>query len=188
MKALILNGSPRKNGDTQALIDAFLAGFSGEVRMLTAEAAIAPCRDCRYCHRLAGCAIDDGMQTVYREMDTYDVIVLASPVWYSALSGVLLNLCSRFQTYFAGRRFRGEGTPMKNRCGVVLLTGGQRTTEQAPMESARVILRLLGAADAHITYVTSMDTDRVAAKDDIAACEAAKTAGRLLSERKEGTI
>ncbi len=175
--ALIINGSPRKNGDTRALIDAFLEGYGGNYRMLSAEDGISPCVDCRYCHSHAGCAIGDTMQAVYREMDAFDTVVIASPVWYSALSGVTLDICSRFQTYFAARRFRGDRTPMPQRRGVLLLTGGMRGTERAPIDSARVILRLLGVPADAVTTVVSMDTDRVPAKDDTAAIEAARLAG-----------
>lgn len=43
MKTLILNGSPRKNGDTVSLIHIFLEGLEGEYKMVNAyEDGIGP--------------------------------------------------------------------------------------------------------------------------------------------------
>ena len=62
MRTLILNGSPRKNGDTAALVEAFCQELEGEVRMLTPDDGILPCSDCRRCKVLPGCSIQDKMQ------------------------------------------------------------------------------------------------------------------------------
>ena len=107
MKTLILNGSPRPDGDVSALIAALRGSLSGEVMELAPE-GISGCTDCRCCWRQAGCAIEDGMQAVYPFYEACDNLVLASPVWFSTLSGPLLNLAGRLaQPYFAARRFRG---------------------------------------------------------------------------------
>ena len=59
MKTLIFNGSPRKNGDTAALITSFLretAGYPDDTyKIVTAyDAGIQPCRDCRCLSGRAG--------------------------------------------------------------------------------------------------------------------------------------
>ncbi len=52
MKTLILNGSPRPDGDVSALIAALRGSLSGEVMELAPE-GISGCTDCRYCWRQA---------------------------------------------------------------------------------------------------------------------------------------
>ena len=69
MKTLVLNGSTRRGGDTDALVDAFLAELGGEVRVVGAADDIAPCRDCRACVMREGCTLHDGMDAVYRYLD-----------------------------------------------------------------------------------------------------------------------
>ena len=121
MKTLIINGSPRKNGDTAALIDELTQHLSGEVRIISCYDNISPCLDCRFCWKNEGCAVKDDMQEIYEYLTDCDNVVLASPVWFSSLSGPALNLASRFQTYFSARRFRNvqiERTPKK---GLILL-------------------------------------------------------------------
>ena len=70
-------------------------------------------------------------------------MVLASPIWFSSLSGPLLSLASRFQTLFAARHFRQEPAGGKRKNGVILLTGAEQGTEAAPIQTALTILKHL---------------------------------------------
>ena len=50
MKTLILNGSPRKNGDTAQLLELAKAQLQGTYHVVSAYTAnIHPCIDCRHC-------------------------------------------------------------------------------------------------------------------------------------------
>lgn len=85
---LILNGSPRPNGNTSALIDAMTLGAKSakhtvqrlDIRSLN----IKPCTGCYSC--LAGkgdpCVQNDDMKKVYAELDHADVVVFASPLYW----------------------------------------------------------------------------------------------------------
>ena len=181
MKTLIINGSPKKNGDTQALIDAFVSGLSGEYRIVSRGDGISPCVDCRYCWSHDGCAVKDAMQAVYDYLADCDAVVLASPVWFSSLSGPALDIGSRFQTYFARKFFRHLPSPLKPKRGVILLVGGQPGTEVGPIANAKTILGLANIAKDDITVVTSMDTDHIPAALDTAALKAARSAAQALS-------
>ena len=181
MKTLIINGSPKKNGDTQALIDAFVSGLSGEYRIVTRGDGISPCVDCRYCWEHDGCAVKDAMQAVYDYLADCDAVVLASPVWFSSLSGPALDIGSRFQTYFARKFFRHLPSALKPKRGVILLVGGQPGTEVGPIANAKPILGLANIAKDDITVVTSMDTDHIPAALDTAALKAARSAAQALS-------
>jgi len=60
MKTLILNGSPRTNGDTSSLIDIFTEKIGSEYKIVDAyRCNISPFIDCRYCWENSGCVIDD---------------------------------------------------------------------------------------------------------------------------------
>jgi multimeric flavodoxin WrbA len=181
LKTLIINGSPKKNGDTQALIDAFVSGLSGEYCVISNDDDISPCIDCRYCWKHDGCAVKDAMQAVYDYLADCDAVVLASPVWFSSLSGPALDIGSRFQTYFARKFFRHLPSPLKPKRGVILLVGGQPGTEVHPIANAKTILGLANIAKDDITVVTSMDTDRIPVSADTAALDAAKAAAERLS-------
>lgn len=181
MKTLIINGSPKKNGDTQALIDAFVSGLSGEYRIVSLKDNISPCIDCRYCWSHDGCAVRDGMQEIYDYLVDCNCVVLASPVWFSSLSGPALDIGSRFQTYFARKFFRRLPSALKPKRGVILLVGAQPETAEHPIANAKTILGLANIAKDAITVVTSMNTDRIPTITDTAALKAAKAAAQALS-------
>ena len=161
MKTLILNGSPKKNGDTAALINELVRHLEGDVKIISFRDNISPCLDCRFCWKNAGCAVKDDMQSVYEYLTDCDNVVIASPVWYSSLSGITLNIGSRLQMYFAARRFRNEVIYRKPKKGLILLLGGNAGTEVQPLEVAHMLLRLCGAAKDEIQSVTSMNTSSI---------------------------
>lgn len=163
MKTLILNGSPRKKGDTATLIAALQ--LPGEVTELSAfEAKVSPCLDCRYCRTHEGCSIRDGMQDYYRMIEESDCVILAAPIWFGTLPGPLLTLMSRAQTYFSSRFFRKESI-LKEKKGAVILTGGGTGGAESAYRTACIILRELGV-EGEIPLVTSLQTDRIPAAED----------------------
>lgn len=182
MKTLIINGSPKRDGDTAALVSAFACALTGEVKILSAANNISPCTDCRACWSKRGCTLEDEMQEVYPFLEACDNIVLASPVWFSSLSGPLLNIASRMQTLYAARRFRNELQKAKPKNGVLLLVGAGRGTEMAAAQNARTILKWMGARLPCVAEVYSLDTNHIPAARDEAACENARDAARLLNE------
>ena len=180
MKTLIINGSPRKNGDTAALLDTFTNHLEGEVKIVSHEDRISPCYDCRFCKSYDGCPINDAMQDVYEYLEDCDNVVLASPIWFASLSGPALTIASRLQTRFCARYFRGEETePNKN--GILILVGGQAGSEKAAEASARMILRNMDVLPENTMKVYSLDTDRLPAAEDETALSAAKEAALRLN-------
>ena len=95
MKILILNGSPRPNGNTAAMVDAFLEGAKDNGHEITVvqvcRKKIAGCLACEYCHTKGNgkCVQQDDMQEVYPLLDEAEMIILASPVYYHSFTGQL---------------------------------------------------------------------------------------------------
>lgn len=102
MKTLIFNGSPRKDGDTGSLINKVTNAIKGDYKIVNAYTCnISACIDCRFCWKNQGCVIQDEMQDVYAYIQECDNILIASPIYFSELTGKLLDVGSRLQTYFA---------------------------------------------------------------------------------------
>ena len=182
MKTLILNGSPKKDGDTAILINEFTKNLKGEVKILSCFDKISPCNDCRFCWENHGCSIDDEMQKVYPYLDECDNIVLASPIWFSSLSGPLLNICSRIQTLFAATCFRGETKISKEKNGVIILVGAEKGTETTPTANALTIMKFMNVRRPCIATVYSLDTNNVPAEQDNVAMKYAREAALLLND------
>lgn len=181
MKTLILNGSPRKNGDTVSLLNEMKKHLKGEVITISAyHDDINPCTDCRYCWTHRECSIKDGMQRVYELIDEVDNIVIASPVYFSQLTGELLNLASRFQLYYAIRRIQKDKTfSLKHKKGVLILVGGGDGSPEPAVDTANIFFRHLNAEC--IDTIMSLNTDKVSAKDDMDAIEGIRRAAERLN-------
>jgi len=123
MKTLIINGSPRKNGNTATMLNELKKYLNGEVFQVdTYYAKSSPCFDCRHCWTNAECIIKDEMKDVYRMMDEADNFIIASPIYFGNLTGSLLNWASRLQLFWVSRYIRKvEPLSEKHRKGVVIL-------------------------------------------------------------------
>ena len=95
MNILVLNGSPRKEGNTAAMVDAFAAGAREAGHQVdivpVCQKKIAGCLACEYCHTKGNgkCVQQDDMQQVYPLLEQAQMIVLASPVYYHSFTGQL---------------------------------------------------------------------------------------------------
>ncbi len=100
MKITVLNGSPRKNGNTQIMIDTFCKGAK-EVGHETEVLAIASmdikgCIACKYCFAHEGeCSQKDDMQQVLASIDQADMVVFASPIYWFDISAQLKTVIDR---------------------------------------------------------------------------------------------
>ena len=107
MKILVLNGSPRPNGNTAAMVKAFQAGAEEAGHSVTvidvARKKINGCLACEYCHTKGHgvCVQKDDMQDIISLLDDVDVLVLASPLYYFTLSAQIQLAIQR--TYCIGK-------------------------------------------------------------------------------------
>lgn len=181
MKTLIFDGSPHPKGDTAALIEALTEELSGEYQIIRAydEQNISPCMDCRFCWQHPACAMQDGMSRVYRLIQESDAIVIASPLYYSELTGPLLAILSRMQLFYCAHRFQGIRLNEKEKRGGILLTGGGMGGPSNAVRTAKILLRAMGAQEI-AEEVTSLRTDSLSARQDLPALQAARELGIFL--------
>ena len=185
MKTLILNGSPRKNGDTVSLIKKLTSELEGEIKIIDAyRCNISPCIDCRYCWKNSGCAINDEMQEVYKYIEDCDNIVIASPIYFSELTGKLLDVGSRLQTLFCAKYFRKEDLNIKPKKGAVILVGGGDGRIEKPYETACTLLHHMNCYDIY-DVVCSFNTNEVPALEDKQAVEGVESVARFLGVKNK---
>lgn len=111
-KALILNGSPRKNGNTAVLSEYLKNHLVGNYRvehLFLYDYIINPCTDCRECkHGDLNCVIDDGMQELYNNINESEILVFGTPIYWYTPSGVTKMMIDRFRPYFANKKLKGK--------------------------------------------------------------------------------
>lgn len=172
MKTLILNGSPRINGDTDSLMNKITEKIVGEYRIVYAyRCNISPCLDCRYCWENNGCAINDEMQEIYKYIQDCDNILIASPIYFSELTGRLLDVGSRLQTYFCARSFRKEEPITKSKKGAVILVGGGDGHMDKAYSTACTLLHQMNSHDIHDVVYSHNTNERPAIDDKNALLE-----------------
>ena len=99
MKVLLLNGSPRQNGNTAAALAEMVKIFSQEgIETETVQIGSWPirgCAACRYCHKEGKCVFDDGVNELAAKLQESDGLVLASPVYYASANSTLTAAMDR---------------------------------------------------------------------------------------------
>ncbi len=116
-KIVILNGSPRRKGNTSALVREFTRGAESAGHTVTEfflnSMDIHGCKGCfgGHSNRACPCTQNDDMNQIYPEVKDCDVIVLASPLYYWNMSGQIRTAMDRL---FAleegdGNFLRGHG-------------------------------------------------------------------------------
>lgn len=180
MQTLILNGSPRKNGDTAALLSHLRKHLQGEIIEISAYYdKISPCVDCRRCKESGICVIPDRMQDIYKIIETCDNIIIASPIYFSELTGRLLDVASRLQTYYYGMQKNGGHPVKKSKRGAVILVGGGEGDAQIAYDTAVRILHYMKAKDVY-PLICSHHTDEIPAAEDGAVQEEIRNAADFL--------
>ena len=183
MATLLFQGSPRKDGDTAALVTRLQGALSGESHIIRAyDGNISPCVDCRACWTRAGCAIDDGWQEVDALLRRCDSVVLASPIYFSELTGPLLSVLSRLQQYYCAKVFRGEAIPFAGKRGGLLLVGGGDGSAARAEQTAITLLHQMGCREIFPTILCH-DTNRTPAAEEPGIGERIAELGKFL-ERK----
>ncbi|MBF0376873.1 MAG: flavodoxin family protein [Desulfamplus sp.] len=85
MKILALTGSPRKDGNTETVVKAIIAGAESKGTTVNyydlSKLNISGCKACMYCKTNDGCAVKDDMLPLLEEVLTADAVILGSPVY-----------------------------------------------------------------------------------------------------------
>ena len=99
MKVLLVNGSPRKDGNT-AIATAEIAKTLKEENIEVIEYQIGTkgirgCTACNYCRLNGVCVFDDDVRKLAEIFEDADGVVVASPVYYASANGSLISLLDR---------------------------------------------------------------------------------------------
>jgi multimeric flavodoxin WrbA len=132
MRVLGINGSPRRGGNTDLLLAKVMKGAADKgaetKTIILNDLKISPCQHCDACFEAGVCRIKDDMQTVYREMEKADRIVLASPVHFLGLSAQMKAMIDRGQALWA-RKYVLKKPPLgdsRPRRGLFVSVGGMK--------------------------------------------------------------
>ncbi len=123
MNVLILNGSPRQNGNTtralRELETVLIAEGMTTETVQVGQLAVRGCLGCGTCYKAGKCVIDDIVNELASKFEAADALVVASPVYYASANGTLVSLLDRlfYSTHFDKRMKVGASVAVARRGG-----------------------------------------------------------------------
>ena len=106
MKITVVNGSPRMKGNSHAIVSAFCErakelGAEINIFEMSRLKNVRGCQGCMACKgRTEVCVIKDDVTEIYEQLQASDIVVLASPVYFSDLSSQIKPFIDRLYQFF----------------------------------------------------------------------------------------
>lgn len=168
MKITIVNGSPRKYGNTTALIRSFRSGVlsispTAQIKQINLnELTFKGCQSCFACKQKDGksygtCAMKDDLTPILTDIINSDCLVVASPIYLmdvtSSIKAFLERLCFSLGSYEQGYKSLAP-----KRMKVITLYTMNTSKEFQPSSAMENIERFLGHIFSHPQRVCSYNT------------------------------
>lgn len=166
-KVLVLQGSARKAMNSSILARSFCRGAEeagNKVSYLTlAGKNIQGCLDCKHCFAHDGtCIQEDDMQEIYTLLRTYDVLVLATPVYFFGMTAQIKAPLDRM--------YAGVGKPF-NISSIALLATFQDSDEsivQPMIDQFKIMANFCRYENLGVVYASGLNVDKEDIRKNIA--------------------
>ncbi len=123
-------GSPRRGGNSEILLDQCLKGAREKgattIKLVLRDLKIAPCQGCNQCLTTGDCMVADGMREVHKALLQADAVVVASPIYFSGMTGQTKCMIDRCQCLWARENLVGRKVGHPRR-GAIILVGGDES-------------------------------------------------------------
>ena len=152
LKVLGLAGSPRRQGNTELLLDQVLAGAASKgaqtEKIVLGAMKIGPCDSCETCNETGRCIIQDDYQLLYPKLIKAERLVLAAPLFFLGLPAQTKSFIDRCQCFWARKYVLEDPLPPTDsgvqRQGFLISTAGaQRANFQCAARSLKALLDAL---------------------------------------------
>ena len=123
MKVLLINGSPKSNGNTYIAIRELEKTFQEngvETEIIhVGNKAIRGCMACMKCFETGKCVFDDIVNETAPKLEAADGIVVATPVYYASANGTIITFLDRlfYSSHFDMRMKVGASVAVCRRGG-----------------------------------------------------------------------
>lgn len=172
MKAVILFGGPRDNGNTRALTQSFLNGLTDancSVEFIdVTKLKINPCIGCLKCEKDGDCFINDDMTYVYSKVEESDIVVLSSPIYFATVTSQLKMVIDRFQSFYS-KKYILKKENSNEKIGYLIFTAGGNNIKIIDCISltAKFFMLSCNAILKDIIYALGTDEKEVIKREDV---------------------
>ena len=131
MKVLGILGSPRREGNTEILLDEALRGASDNgglcEKVILRDLKITPCLEIYKCAEDGVCAIQDEMQGLFPKIIQAERLLLASPIFFYSVPALAKAMIDRCQSLWAKKYIlKLPVSPIADRKGVFISVAATR--------------------------------------------------------------
>ena len=154
LKVLGLAGSPRRQGNTELLLDQVLAGAASKgaqtEKVVLSTLAMDPCDECEACYQTGRCVMQDDYQLLYPKLIKAERLVLAAPIFFMGVPAQAKAFIDRCQCFWARKYILEDALPPTDtgvqRQGYLVSTaGGPKTSFRCAASSLRALLDSIDA-------------------------------------------
>lgn len=144
-KVVVITGSPRKNGNSAAMAEAFIKAAEEKGHTVTrfdaAMMNVGGCHACETCFKSGkACSFDDDFNTIAPHILEAGDIVFAMPVYWYSIPGQIKNVIDKIYSFcVAGKDVAGKG------CGLIVCCEEEDMTVldgvRMPLERSAALLK-----------------------------------------------
>mgnify|MGYP001819173361 FL=1 len=186
MKVLGILGSPRREGNTEILLDEALRGASDHgglcEKVILRDLKITPCLEIYKCAEDGVCAIQDEMQGLFPKIIQAERLLLASPIFFYSVPALAKAMIDRCQSLWAKKYIlKLPVSPIADRKGVfisVAATRGKKLFDGVRL-TVRYFFDAIDVAYSDELFVRGAD-EKGEVRDQPEALKAAYDLGRRL--------
>ncbi|WP_028584817.1 flavodoxin family protein [Desulfogranum mediterraneum] len=128
MKVLILNGSPRKGGNTELLLEELGRGLREagcDFRLIDLPSLqIHPCINCGHCEQHGQCIFKDDMEELYHLIPQCRRIIIGSPVYFYGVTAQAKAFIDRCQVLWSRKYLLGTPKGTEEHRGYLVSVAG----------------------------------------------------------------
>jgi len=186
MKVVLLQGSPRKKGNTASLAESLLKGMMNDPelkveRIFLHDMKILPCRGCNKCHKVLepACVIKDDMSEIYPKILDADILIMASPVYWWNISAQLKLAIDRMNALLYGEDY----TNFKGKKIVLVATYEGEDPNSGPRHIESIFRDIADFTGMEVTAAISVCTCGKSVKENAEALGKAYETGKSLIVR-----
>jgi multimeric flavodoxin WrbA len=143
VKVVGISSSPRRHGNSEILLDRALEGAvsagADVEKIVVNELEFKTCQECGECSKNGVCVILDGMESVYKKMDSADAVIVSSPMFFSSVTAQAKMMIDRFQCAWVAKYILKSCVRAKKRKGIFIGVAG--SYRKGSFENARSIIK-----------------------------------------------
>lgn len=189
MRVLAIHGSPRKGGNTDALLDCFLEGASDLCETIEKvslrDLEYSPCTECEGCKKTGRCVLTDMLGPLFEKLLTHERVVFAYPLFFLGPPAITKALIDRGQFLWIRKYVLGID-PVKlgeKRKAYLLSVGGFKGEEKIFRCNRSILKSFLPVCG--LTYEGDLFQTGIEERGEVRRnwdlCNRAREAGRLFT-------